>query len=255
MPVQVAVVFALLFFTPAAAGQIAFDALPDPARAVLDRDQLRERMRNGPKVPAGLPTRGFDSPRPVYLSTLHLLSPQERKWPTVELYTEDPQQAMRWSDESQSPSAYRELRARSETARHFEFIRATPGHPASVIVERVHKCSHFHAAPLDVGFLDEADVLLGALQRTPVTATEAFEFAFLHWDALQGSFGEVLVAGSRAEDSASVLVVLVDATQVFDFDSRQCPISLTDWHYTVARLTGEVRLTRKYRLHSRGPCA
>ena len=97
--------------------------------------------------PAGFYHEIYDSGSPYYENTLSIMPLNKRQAISIELNTNNKDEARQWSDSSNAfSSVNREVIGENETFKYFEFTRKNVQYSSDIIYSRVHKSSYFQPA-------------------------------------------------------------------------------------------------------------
>ncbi len=97
--------------------------------------------------PPGFYHENANSYNIYYINTVSIKPPAEREHVWIELHTNNQDTARLWSDLSNSfSSVNREVVAKNETEKYFEYVRVNPDFENDSLRTRVHKTSYFQPA-------------------------------------------------------------------------------------------------------------
>lgn len=211
---------------------------------VPDDDEILEKAYSSYKIPEGFYQENLEGGSIYYNNTLSILPLEERTSSSIQLSTDDRDQAREWSEAtSQNSSYYRKLVEESETEKYFQFKRVYERNPSDIILSRVHKKSYLDRSMYD--FFNPGTVL-GKYNKKPYQINEVKELVEYLWFVENYNInGRKVLESSISEDWSAFNHTLKEIKIIYgDWDMRDEIIVLETTYY-VYKSDGKISINEK----------
>jgi len=173
---------------------------------------------------------------------------------TIQLHTNDKNQAKAWSELSNKLSSqYRELLQERETEKYFEFKRVELNNPRGILLSRVHKSSYF-VPTIDANTInylsdEQTKVGIGILNQRPIsieTSKHFIEYYLSNWSK---------VLETKMLELPNWYQYNIKVTELVKADLRGCDkVKVWEYNYFVHKRTGDVYYDRTFIKELEGKC-
>lgn len=229
-------IFIILLFSLFALKCGLLDSDPDDD---YQDDKILSKAYSSYKIPEEFYQENLDDGSIYYNNTLSILPLEERTSSSIQLSTDNRDQAREWSElTSKNSSYYRKLVDESENEKYFQFKRVYEQNPSDIILSRVHKSAYLDRSMYD---LFNPGNIIGKYTNKPYQIKEVKELIEYLWFVEHYNSSGRKVLNSSIQEESSRFVHLIEELKIIRGDwGIHDQIFVLESTYSVDKTTGEI---------------